>query len=70
MVYGTLYAGVDYNNLTLGQLQRRLQHLYHWQPYARVGFIPQSGTKDLASGPYDGGVRFRQQRSKNTYLHI
>ena len=38
------YAGVDYN-LTLC----RLQHIYHGQPYARVDFIPQSGTLDLAS---------------------
>jgi hypothetical protein len=28
---GTLYARVDYN-LTLWQLQRRLQHIYHGQP--------------------------------------
>ncbi len=42
MVYGTC-AGVDYN-LTLCLLQ----HIYHGQPYARVDFIPQSGTLDLA----------------------
>jgi hypothetical protein len=50
------YAGVDYN-LTVCLLQSRLQHIYHWQPYAiidhnpyaRVDFIPQSGTLDLAS---------------------
>ncbi len=45
-----IYAGVDYN-LTLSQLQRRLQHIYYGgQPYARVDHIPQSGTLDLASG--------------------
>jgi hypothetical protein len=43
------YAGVDYN-LTLCPLQSRLQHIYHGKPYARVDFIPQSGTFDLASG--------------------
>jgi hypothetical protein len=37
-------------NLTLCPLQSRLQHIYHGQPYARVDFIPQSGTLDLASG--------------------
>jgi hypothetical protein len=41
-------AAVDYN-LTLCTLQSRLQHIYHWQPYATVNFIPQSGTFDLAS---------------------
>jgi hypothetical protein len=30
-------------------LQSRLQHIYHGQPYAKVDFIPQSGTLDLAS---------------------
>jgi hypothetical protein len=38
------YAGVDYN-LT----HSRLEHIYHGQPYARVDFIPQSGTLDFAS---------------------
>ncbi len=33
------YAGVDYN-LTLCPLQRRLQHIYHGQPYARVYLNP------------------------------
>ncbi len=42
------YAGVDYN-LTLCPLQGRLKYIYHGQPYARVDFIPQSGTLDLAS---------------------
>ncbi len=42
-------AEVDYN-LTLGPLQSRPQHIYHGQPYARVDFILQSGTLDLASG--------------------
>jgi hypothetical protein len=37
------YAGVDYN-LTLCRLQSRLKHMYHGQPYAKVDFIPQSGT--------------------------
>ncbi len=41
------YAGVDYN-LTVSPLQRRLQHIYYGQPFARVDFIPQSGTLDLA----------------------
>ncbi len=41
------YAVVEYN-LTLCPLQSRLQHIYHGQP-ARVDFIPQSGTLDLAS---------------------
>ncbi len=53
------YAGVDYY-LALGRLQSRLQPIYHGQPYssrpysyARVYFIPLSGTKNLASGqPY------------------
>jgi hypothetical protein len=42
-------------DLTLCQhLQSRLQHIYsylgHWgEPYARVDFIPQSGTSDLPS---------------------
>jgi hypothetical protein len=39
------YAGVDYN-LSL----RPLQHIYHGQTYARVDYILQSGTFDLASG--------------------
>jgi hypothetical protein len=53
------YAGVDYN-LTLCSLQSRLQHMYHghWatlcqirpKAHARVDFIPQSGTWNLASG--------------------
>jgi hypothetical protein len=38
------YAGVDYN-LTLCLFEGRLQHIYH----ARVDFILQSGTLDLAS---------------------
>ncbi len=33
------YARVDYN-LTWCQLQSRLQHVYHGQPYSRVDFIP------------------------------
>jgi hypothetical protein len=37
-------------NLTLCPLQSLLQNIYHGQPYARVDFIPQSGTLDLASG--------------------
>jgi hypothetical protein len=44
VVYRT-YARVDYN-LSLC----RLQHIYHGKPYARVDFIPQTGTLDLASG--------------------
>ncbi len=46
MVHG-IYAGVY--NLTLCPLQSRLQHIYLGQPYARVDFIPQSGTLVLAS---------------------
>jgi hypothetical protein len=42
------YAGVDYN-FTLFSLQSRLHYIYHGQPYARVDFIPQSGTLNLAS---------------------
>jgi hypothetical protein len=44
------YAGVEYN-LTLCRHSRH-QHIYHGQPYARVDFIPQSGTKNLASLKY------------------
>ncbi len=39
---------VDYN-LTLCPFQSRLQHNYHGQPYAKVDFIPRSGTLDFAS---------------------
>jgi hypothetical protein len=42
------YAGVDYN-LTLCRLLSRLQDINYGQPYARVDFIPQPGTKNLAS---------------------
>jgi hypothetical protein len=37
------YAGVDYN-LTLYPLQSQLQHIYHWQPYARVDRNPMPET--------------------------
>jgi hypothetical protein len=49
MLHWTLCV-VD-SNLTLSQLQSRLQHLYHvhGQPNAKVDFIFQSGTLDLAS---------------------
>ncbi len=40
------YARVD---LTLWPLQSRPKHVYYGQPYARVDFIPQSGTLDVAS---------------------
>jgi hypothetical protein len=48
------YAGADYN-LTLCPFQSQLQHIYQEQPFAestfaRVDFIPQSGTLELASG--------------------
>ncbi len=52
------YARVDYTLMSLCPLQRQLQHIYHaWatlcqsrpETYARVDFIPQSGTLDLAS---------------------
>ncbi len=54
MVYGVPYVGSDYN-LTLCPFQSQLQHIYQEKPYAestfaRVVFIPQSGTLDLASG--------------------
>ncbi len=39
------YAGADYYNLASCPLRSRHQR----QPYARVNFIPQSGTLDLAS---------------------
>jgi hypothetical protein len=32
--------------------RNRLQHVYHGQPYARVDFNPQSGTKILASARF------------------
>ncbi len=52
------YAGVDYN-LTLYQLQSRLQHMYivyHGQPYARVDLNPmtESTLKVLSSGNWGG----------------
>jgi hypothetical protein len=47
------YAGVDYN-LTLYSFQSRLQHIYYGQPYARVDFIPQSGTLDLVAVNFIG----------------
>jgi hypothetical protein len=57
------YVGSDYN-LTLSTLQSRLQHIYHGQPYARVDFIPQSGTLDLASALGTSGlVLFRYKYS-------
>jgi hypothetical protein len=47
------YAVVDFISV-LCPLQKRLQHIYHGQPYARVNlntarvdFIPQSGTFEL-----------------------
>ncbi len=42
------HAGVDYNP-TLFPLQSRLQQIYHEHLNAKVDFIPQSGTLDLAS---------------------
>ncbi len=44
-------------NLPLSRLQSRLQHIYQGQPYARVDFILQSGTLDLAS------VRYKNRRT-------
>jgi hypothetical protein len=38
-------------------LQSRLQYIYYGQPYARIDFIPQSGTLDLALGL--AGVLYR-----------
>jgi hypothetical protein len=71
------FAGVDYN-LTLCPLQSRLQHIYHGgQPYARVDFIPQSGTLDLASEREleDGGggglpIQFQLQLKTSYSLYI
>ncbi len=48
MVFGTPF-GVDCN-LALCQLQSRLQHIHHGQPYARVDFIAQSRIMNFASG--------------------
>jgi hypothetical protein len=45
MVYGTLCQSW---HLMLTP-ESRFQHIYHGQPYARVDFIPQSRTSDLAS---------------------
>jgi hypothetical protein len=45
MVYGTLCVP----ELTIPHLTVRLLYSLHGQPYARVDFIPQSGTKNLAS---------------------
>ncbi len=53
MVYGTL-CRIAYN-LTLCPLQIRFQHIYHGQHYARVDFILQWGTLDLASVLAAGG---------------
>ncbi len=50
-MYGTLYAGVDYN-LSLCRLQSRLQNIYYGQPYARVDFIAQSGAMNLFSASF------------------
>ncbi len=60
------YAGVDFK-LTLCPLQSRLYHIYHghWAtlcqsqpyPYARVDFIPQSGTSDLVTKLAQHSVR-------------
>jgi hypothetical protein len=40
----------DDHKLTLCRLQSRPKHMHHGQPYDRVDFIPQLGTKNLASG--------------------
>jgi hypothetical protein len=56
-----LMPEVDYN-ITLCPLQSRLHHIYHGQPYARVDFIPQSGTFDLASESYS------QRRKRKSLL--
>jgi hypothetical protein len=42
-------------------LQSRLHYIYHGQPYARVDFIPQSGTSDFASAV--GGLRMEYSRA-------
>ncbi len=49
------YAGAYYN-LALFRLQSQLQHMYHGQlyarvePFVRVDFSPQSGTKNFSTG--------------------
>jgi hypothetical protein len=48
IVYATLGQSWLYN-LTLSRLLSRHQQMSHGQPCARVDFIPQLGTKDLAS---------------------
>ncbi len=67
-----VYVGVDYN-FTLCPLQSRLQHIYHGQPYARVDFIPPSGTLDLASAELSAMESNRVQlpgsRISATYLY-
>jgi len=40
--------------------QSRLQHIYRGQPYARVDYIPQSGTLDLASAVHDDRLRIKK----------
>ncbi len=59
-------GAVDYN-LTLCLLQSRLQHIYHWQPYARVNFIPKSGTLDLASDNKSLVVANKIMRTRCSY---
>jgi hypothetical protein len=45
------YAKDNYK-LTLCRLQSRPKHMHHGQSYARVDFIPQLRTKNLASGMF------------------
>jgi hypothetical protein len=42
--------------ITSPYLHSRVQHIYHGQPYARVDFIPQSETLDLASALGTSGL--------------
>jgi hypothetical protein len=60
------YAGADYS-LPLCPLQSRLQHIYHWQPYARVDPNPMpeltlSPSQGLMIGPH---VKDYNRRKRN-----
>ncbi len=44
-----------------------LQHIYNGQPYARVDFIPQSWTQDLASVWYLYGVSLKIRENMKYY---
>jgi hypothetical protein len=40
LVYGTLYAGVDYITSPYADFRSRLQHIYHGHPYVRDDLHP------------------------------